>query len=150
MNCEIPVNFSTGYIPQGSTTPNEYPQSIYGTEVSEVNTALRSLAVGFAKTATLNDRTLAQACRANYVNPQTSVYAAGAASPSVVECDVATSNVYYSSRILSEAFENFTTLVTNGTGVYCMTAQEDNATLEALLRATVAGIVDFARIIVFS
>ena len=29
-----------------------------------------------------------------------------------------------------------------------MIAQEDNATLEALLRATVAGLVDFARIIV--
>ena len=61
MNCEIPVNFSTGYIPQGSTTPNEYPQSIYETEVFEANTALRSLAVGFAKTTTLNDSTLAQA-----------------------------------------------------------------------------------------
>lgn len=29
-----------------------------------------------------------------------------------------------------------------------MTAQEDNATLEVLLRATVAGLVDFAHIIV--
>ena len=88
---EIPANFSTGYVPQGSTTPNEYPQSIYGTEVSEVNTALRSLVVGFAKTATLNDSTLAQAYRANYVTPKH---------------------------------------------------------LETLLRATVAGLVNFARIIV--
>lgn len=24
---EIPANFSTGYIPQGSTVPDEYPQS---------------------------------------------------------------------------------------------------------------------------
>jgi purine nucleoside permease len=29
-----------------------------------------------------------------------------------------------------------------------MTAEEDNATLEALLRATLAGLVDFSRIIV--
>jgi purine nucleoside permease len=31
--------------------------------------------------------------------------------------------------------------------VYCSTAQEDNATLEVLLRATLAGRVDFSRII---
>jgi hypothetical protein len=52
---EIPANYSTGYIPQGSTRPDEYPQSIYGTEVFEVNDALRKLAVKFAQTATLND-----------------------------------------------------------------------------------------------
>ena len=28
---EIPSNFTTGYFPQGSTSPTEYPQSIYGT-----------------------------------------------------------------------------------------------------------------------
>jgi len=38
--------------------------------------------------------------------------------------------------------------VTNGTGVYCTTAQEDNATLESMLRAAVQGLVDFSRIIV--
>lgn len=48
----------------------------------------------------------------------------------------------------SKAFENYTTLVTNGTGVYCTTAQEDNATLEALLRAAIYKLVDFTRIIV--
>lgn len=50
---EIPANFSTGYIPQGSTVPDEYPQSIYGTEVFELNTNLRSLAANFARNATL-------------------------------------------------------------------------------------------------
>lgn len=143
---EIPSNFSTGYVPQGSTSPDEYPQSIYGTEVFEVNTALRSLAIGFAKTATLNDSAAAVAYRANYA--LSAAYAAGAQAPSVVECDVATSDVYYSGALLSEAFGNYTRLVTNGSGIYCTTAQEDNATLEALLRGAVVGLVDFARIIV--
>lgn len=35
-----------------------------------------------------------------------------------------------SGTLLSQAFGNYTTLVTNGTGVYATTAQEDNATLE--------------------
>lgn len=143
---EIPANFSTGYIPQGSTVPDEYPQSIYGTEVFEVNQNLQHIAARFARKAKLNDSDAAIAYRANYASA--AAYAAGAAPPSVVECDVATSDVYYSGNLLSTAFGNYTHLVTNGSGVYCTTAQEDNATLEAMLRAAVTKTVDFSRIIV--
>ncbi|KAL8743115.1 MAG: hypothetical protein Q9190_004495 [Brigantiaea leucoxantha] len=143
---EIPSNFTTGYVPLGSTSPTEYPQSIYGTEVFEVNDALRQLAIGFASTATLNDSDAAMAYRANYA--ETSSYNAGSQPPGVVGCDVATSDVYYSGALLSEAFENTTTLFTNGTGVYCTTAEEDNATLEALLRGAINNLTDFSRIIV--
>ena len=38
---EMPANFTTGYVPLGATAPGEYPTSIYGTEVFEVNEALR-------------------------------------------------------------------------------------------------------------
>lgn len=143
---EIPDNYSTGYIPLGSFAPDEYPLSIYGTEVFEVNDALRQLAIGFASTAALNDSDDAIAYRAHYTS--IAAYAAGAAGPSVVGCDVATSDVYYSGTLLSEAFENTTALFTNGSGVYCTTAQEDNASLEALVRASKANLTDFSRIIV--
>lgn len=143
---EIPANFTTGYVPQGSTDPTEYPQSIYGTEVFEVNDNLRQLAIGFAKTAVLNDSADAMAYRANYAS--TKAYEAGSQGPSVVGCDVATSDVYFSGTLLSEAFENTTKLFTNGSGVYCTTAQEDTATLEALLRGAIANLTDFSRIIV--
>ena len=133
-------------MPQGSTDPTQYPQSIYGTEVFEVNDNLRQLAIGFAKTATLNDSSAAKAYRANYA--QTNAYKAGSEGPSVVACDVATSDVYFSGTLLSEAFENTTKLFTNGSGVYCTTAQEDNATLEALLRGSLKKLIDFSRIIV--
>ena len=134
------------YVPQGSTDPTEYPQSIYGTEVFEVNDDLRQLAIGFAKTAVLNDSTDAMAYRANYAS--TSAYEAGSQGPSVVGCDGATSDVYFSGTLLSEAFENTTKLFTNGSGVYCTTAQEDTATLEALLRGAIANLTDFSRIII--
>ncbi|KAL8627601.1 hypothetical protein Q9189_006692 [Teloschistes chrysophthalmus] len=143
---EIPENFTTGYVPLGSFSPMQYPKSIYGTEVFEVNDALRQLAIGFAKTATLNDSSDAMAYRANYAS--TSAYKAGSQPPSVVACDVATSDVYYSGTLLSEAFENTTKLFTNGSGEYCTTAQEDNATLEALLRGAIYNLTDFSRIIV--
>lgn len=83
---ELPSNYTTGYIPLDSKAPNEYPSSIYGTEVFEVNDALRQMAIGFARTATLNDSTDAMAYRANYAS--IAAYAAGAAGPSVVGCDV--------------------------------------------------------------
>ena len=127
-------------------SPTEYPQSIYGTEVFEVNEPLRQLAIGFAKTAQLNDSSEAMAYRVNYA--QNTAYTAGSQGPSVVGCDVATSDVYFSGTLLSEAFGNTTKLFTNGTGVYCTTAQEDNATLEALLRGAINNLTDFSRIII--
>lgn len=143
---ELPPGFTTGYFPQGSDSPNEYPQDIYGTEVFEVNDRLRSLAVGFARTATLNDSHDAVAYRAKYAHDR--IYASAATRPSIVECDTATSDVYWTGALLSEAFENTTRLFTNGTGVYCTAQQEDNATLEALLRSSLHNLTDFSRIIV--
>lgn len=145
---EIPENYTTGYIPQGAYAPNQYPTSIYGTEVFEVNEALRDIAVGFASKATLNDTSDAIAYRAHYADEGVTIYEAATKAPSIITCDVATSDVYYSGALLGEAFENTTSLYTNGSGVYCMTAQEDNATLEAMIRAASKKLLDFSRIII--
>jgi len=143
---EITSNFSTGYVPQGSFSPSQYPSELYGTEVFEVSEPLRRIAMSFAKTATLNDSAAAVAYRANYAS--TSAYEVGTESPSVVACDTATSDTFFSGTLLSEAFENTTSLLTNGSGVYCSSEQEDTATLGALLRAAASKVVDFSRIIV--
>ncbi|CAG9943044.1 unnamed protein product [Clonostachys rosea f. rosea IK726] len=68
-------------------------------------------------------------------------------TPTVVRCDSTTSDVYFSGKALAEAFERTTSVWTNGTGVYCMTAQEDNACLEVMVRAAIEKRVDFSRII---
>ncbi|KAF9264601.1 NUP-domain-containing protein [Marasmius fiardii PR-910] len=140
---EIPAGFSTGYFPLGSQRPDQFPESIYGTEVFELNDDLRTLAYEFAKDAKLNDTSAAAEYRAQYSGDSP-----GGKPPSVVLCDTATSDVFWSGRLLAEAFENTTRLFTNGTGDYCTTQQEDNATLEALLRGAVSGLVDFSRVIV--
>ncbi|KAI9640566.1 hypothetical protein NHQ30_010864 [Ciborinia camelliae] len=145
-----PDNFTTGYFPQGSEAPGQYPGNIYGTEVFEVSEPLRDLAVGFAKKATLNDSETSIAYRALYNGTagEVNLYKAATHAPTVITCDTATSDVYFSGTLLGEAFENTTTLLTNGSGVYCMTAQEDNATLSALVRAALFNLVDFSRIII--
>ncbi|EXJ69933.1 uncharacterized protein A1O5_07006 [Cladophialophora psammophila CBS 110553] len=143
---DMPSNFTSGYIPFGVTAPDDYPTTIYGTEVFEVNEALRDVAISLASGAKLNDTAASQEYRAKYA--QASIYAAGAQAPSVLGCDVATSDVYYSGTHLSEAFENTTTIWTNGSGIYCTTAQEDNASLEAIMRAAAKNLADFSRVIV--
>ncbi|EEB88582.2 hypothetical protein MPER_13514, partial [Moniliophthora perniciosa FA553] len=107
---EIPAGFNTGYIPQGSRTPDQYPQSIYGTEVFEVNDALRQVAFEFAKTAQLVDTPEAKAYRANYAGVE--AFAAPASPPGVVLCDTATADTFWIGTLLAEAFENTTRLFT--------------------------------------
>ncbi|KAG6907756.1 hypothetical protein DXG01_007510 [Tephrocybe rancida] len=143
---EKPSNFSTGYVPQGSKSPDQYPQSIYGTEVFELNDALRKKAVEFAKTAKLSDSELSQTVRQKYAT--TPGFAPATKVPSIVECDTATADVFWTGALLGEAFENTTRLFTNGSATYCSTQQEDNATLESLLRGAWQHLVDFSRIIV--
>lgn len=141
---EMPENFTTGYWGFDTYLPNTFPGEWYGSEVFEVNDDLRQLAYGYASKANLTDNAESIAYRAKYATE----YTAAAEPPSVVLCDTATSDVYYSGNLLADAFDNTTTLWTNGTGEYCMTAQEDNATLEVMVRAAIEGLVDFARIIV--
>ncbi|KAI8977730.1 purine nucleoside permease [Trametes punicea] len=142
---EKPADFATGYIPQGSFAPDQYPQELYGTEVFELNDDLRQLAIEMAKSAKLADDEQSQQYRANYASDK--AFAAGAAPPSVVACDTATSDVFWTGALLGQAFENTTRLFTNETATYCTTQQEDNATLEALLRGALTGLLDFSRIV---
>lgn len=55
--------------------------------------------------------------------------------------------MYYSGNLLADAFNNQTILLTNGSGIYCSSAQEDNASLESFLRGAIQGLIDFSRII---
>jgi len=145
---EIPANFSTGFFAQGTNAPGLYPRSfgIYGTEVFEVNEPLRQMAFGLARTAELSDTAAAQSMRAQYA--VTPVFKAGGEPPTVVLCDTATSDTFWDGALIGDAFANTTEVWTNGTGVYCSTQQEDNATLNALLRAAQHKLVDFSRIII--
>ncbi|KAI2463500.1 putative purine nucleoside permease [Annulohypoxylon bovei var. microspora] len=144
---EMPANFSTGYFSYGANAPDQYPSTVYGTEVMEVNENLRDAAVKLARNAKLADSTGAAEYRAKY-SAGGALYAAATDGPGVITCDSATSDVYFSGAMLSEAFENTTMLWTNqSTVTYCMTAQEDSAVLQALLRAAVWGLADFSRVI---
>ncbi|TVY92556.1 Purine nucleoside permease [Lachnellula willkommii] len=140
---DIGLNFSTGYIAYGTKKPLQYPQHIYGTEVFEVNDNLRHKAMQLASQASLNDTKAAVAFRKQY-----DASTPGSQPPALVACDGVTSDNYYSGPTIASAYDAYTTLITNGSAVYCATAQEDSAILGVLLRGAKAGLVDFSRIIV--
>lgn len=145
---DIPNNFTTGWIPQGSVVPGQYPTEIYGTEVFELNQRLRDTAIEIVKKSNvkLNDTRGAAQYRALYNGDR--AFAAAAKPPSVVACDSITSNNYYSGTRLNEAFRNYTRLITNGTALYCTSQQEDNAILEVLMRGNKAKKTDLSRVII--
>ncbi|KAM3501379.1 hypothetical protein MY10362_005596 [Beauveria mimosiformis] len=143
-----PDDWQTGYISYGSDRPHQYPSVFYGSEVFELNAKLRDVAYDLASTATLDDADNARALRAQYAAG--SADAAAAAPPSLVKCDVTTSDVYFVGDELAREFDTTTRIWTNGTGAYCMSAQEDNAILEVLARGAAAApdrLVDFARVV---
>ncbi|OAA52100.1 Purine nucleoside permease [Metarhizium rileyi] len=142
----LPQDWPTGYISYGRDYPLQYPSVTYGTEVFEVNDNLRQAAFLMAANSSLKDRKGPQEYRSKYYGSSRQNSMA-AKAPSVVLCDIATSDVYYSGTKLAAAFENTTTLWTNGSGTYCMSAQEENASLEVMVRAAIESLVDFARII---
>ncbi|EQK98712.1 Purine nucleoside permease [Ophiocordyceps sinensis CO18] len=144
----LPANWTTGYVAYGRDYPFQYPSTTYGTEVFEVNERLRDAAFALASRAALADDQVSRQYRARYATPGQNAFPAAARSPNIVKCDCTTSDVYFSGTRLSQVFEKTTEIWTNGTGVYCMTAQEENATLEVLVRAAIESIVDFSRIII--
>ncbi|CAK7264622.1 hypothetical protein SEPCBS57363_001169 [Sporothrix epigloea] len=145
---EMPEGWSTGYFGYKTTAPDVEPGNAYGTEVFELSSTLRDLAFGFASKANLSVDPIASAYGKRYAGFEpASLFAAATHPPSVVKCDTATSDVYYSGKLLGEAFEDVIDVWTNGTGKYCMTAQEDSAVLEVLVRVAIEGFVDFSRVI---
>ncbi|BGP42767.1 hypothetical protein JCM10450v2_006878 [Rhodotorula kratochvilovae] len=140
---QIPSNWTTGYWALGTKAPGQLPDvaDLYGTEVFELNTNLLDRALNLTKGVSLNDSSVAQEYRKKFD------YAPANQPPAVTTCDTLCSDAYFAGSLLAETWGNYTELMTKGEGKYCMTAQEDNATLEAMVRAHKAGLVDYSRIL---
>lgn len=136
-------NWTSGYFAYGTDNPWTYPGNVYGTEVFELNEKLRDRAAELASEQDLNNGTELNAeFRALYD------YEAAQSLPAVVKCDSLTSDNYFTGNTLGDYFSAFASMMTNGSAVYCSTAQEDNASLEALTRLDLHGLVDFNRVVV--
>ncbi|CAH2350033.1 purine nucleoside permease [[Candida] railenensis] len=136
-------NWTTGYFAYGTDNQDDYPANVYGTEVFELNENLLDRAIELAKTATLDNGTnVTSTFRKLYKEKK------GSSLPQVEKCDGVTSDTYFTGNIMGDYFDKFAKLMTNGSATYCATAQEDNASLEAFVRADKFGLADYERIIV--
>ncbi|GAA5847165.1 hypothetical protein JCM9279_006117 [Rhodotorula babjevae] len=140
---QMPSNWTTGYWALGTKAPGQLPDvsSLYGTEVFELNTNLLDRVMNLTQSVKLNDSSVAQEYRKKFD------FAPANEAPVVTSCDALCSDAYFAGTLLAETWGNYTELMTHGEGRYCTTAQEDNATLEAMVRAHKAGLVDYSRII---
>lgn len=122
----LPTRAATRKLPlladwaQNTDGPGILPEAdtLYGTELFELNTNLADKVYDIIKDVKLN------------YTEETSYWAStfpadipASHNPTAIRCDTATSDVYYAGTLLSEAFGNFTDLLTRGEGKYCMTAQ---------------------------
>lgn len=143
---EIPNNYSSGWLPLRSelpdtTDPAAYPTLIFGWEAFELNAKLMRRAMAAARKAKLEDTPATKVYRALYD------YAPANEPPGIVSCVSGASNAYWAGHAYGEAFQNYTRLMTNGSGTYCATNTEDSGIHEALVRGHVAGKLDYSRVI---
>ena len=137
---DVPKDWPTGYLGINTRSPSEKPPLDYKTEVFELNVRLRDKAYALSRQAELTESAESKAWRQRYD------YAPANQPPVVTRCDTLAGDTWYSGTRLSERAEEWTRLLTNGQGRYCTTQQEDNATYEALLRASRLGKVDLQRL----
>lgn len=139
---EIPAGWPSGYLGIHTKKPDEKPPLHYRSEVFRLNARLADAAYALSRHAVLADSPRAQAARAKFG------YAPADRPPSVLQCDTSSGDTWFSGTLLGARASRWTKILTDGKGTYCMTAQEDNATFEALTRASNAGRVDLARVAV--
>lgn len=124
----LPTKLSSPYIPLGAKHPLDYPVFLYGTEAFELSVALRDRALSVCQNAPLVDSPLAKMTRKQY--PE----APANQPPAVFAGDTSTSDVFFHGEVLANYFGEYVSLLTNGSGRYCMTAQEDSAIASSFLR----------------
>ena len=136
----LPTGWSGGYFGIDTSGPTQKPSPTYGTELVQLDEALLQRAVSLSNNLTLADCDAAQAYRAHYPAPPAN------APPVVTICDSSTSNVWFGGQALGQRARDFTALLTDGRGVYCVAQQEDSATLAALQRGAATGLLNASRV----
>ena len=139
---EKPANWPSGYLGINTRDPEQFPPLDYRTEVFSLDAKLVNKAYALSKNVKLVDSAEMAAYRAQYP------YAPANQPPHVTQCDTLSGDTWWSGDLLGQRAEQWTRMLTLGKGSYCTTQQEDNATYEALKRATAAGRADMNRVAV--
>jgi purine nucleoside permease len=139
---DAPPGWHDGYFGINTEAPDQVPKFEYQTEMFQLDEALLQKALALSRSVTLEDSADLQAYRSHYIE------AAARRPPSVIQCDTLSTDTWWAGKRLEEHAQRWTRLLTHGAGDYCTTQQEDNATLNALTRASHSGLMDLKRVAV--
>jgi purine nucleoside permease len=137
---EMPTGWKYGYFGINTPGSDQKPPLDYRTEVFQLDEALLQKALALSAGATLEDSDAAATFRANFPEGPAN------APPAVIQCDTVSSDTWFAGNALGERARDWVKLMTDGAGTYCTTQQEDNASIEVLVRATRAGLLDRSRL----
>jgi purine nucleoside permease len=137
---EMPAGWKYGYFGINTMGLGVKPPLDYRTEVFQLDEALLGKVLSLTAGATLEDSDAAIAFRANFPD------APANAPPRVIQCDTVSSDTWFAGNALGERARDWVALLTDGAGTYCTTQQEDNSSIEVLVRATAAGRLDRNRL----
>jgi purine nucleoside permease len=110
--------------------------------VFQLNEALLRRAHALSRDVPLADSAQAQAARSKFT------HAPAHLPPSVLQCDTASADTWFSGTLLVQRARDWTRILTDGRGVFCTAQQEDNAIYEALKRGASAKLLDLDRVAV--
>jgi purine nucleoside permease len=139
---EMPRGWTSGYLGIMTKGPGEKPKFDYRTEAFQLDEALLQQALHLSRGVELDDSAKAQAYRARYPR------APANQPPRVTQCDTLAGDTWFHGHRLGRQATQWARLLSDGKAVYCTTQQEDNATYNALARATAAGRADVKRLAV--
>lgn len=139
---EKPRHWKSGYIGIMTKGPGEKPKFDYRTEAFKLDEALLQKALALSSHVQLEDSDEARAYRARYR------HAPANQPPRVIQCDTLAGDTWFHGHRLGRHASDWARLLSDGEATYCTTQQEDNATYNALARATAAGRADVKRLAV--
>jgi purine nucleoside permease len=137
---DLPKGWEDGYFGVLTSSPEQKPRFDYRTEVFRLNEPLLQKALALSKGAALADSDDVRAYRRHYPN------APANQPPQVIQCDTVSADTWWSGPHLGEHASRWMRLLTDNEGTYCSSQQEDNATMNALTRASQSGLVDLKRV----
>jgi purine nucleoside permease len=137
---ELPRSWRDGYFGILTNAPGNKPKLEYRTEVFRLDEALLQKALNLSHQVNLEDSADVRAYRAHYERSPANQ------APQVTQCDTVSGDTWWTGQRLGEHARHWTSLLTDGEGIYCTTQQEDNATLNALTRGAHSGLIDLKRV----
>jgi purine nucleoside permease len=139
---EMPRGWQDGYFGLLTDAPGKKPRLEYRTELFRLDEALLQKALTLSHQIALEDSDDVRAYRRHYHQSSANQ------PPQVTQCDTVSGDTWWTGRRLGEHARHWTSLLTDGEGIYCTTQQEDNATLNALTRGAQSGLIDLKRVAV--